>query len=102
MHPAARFPAALLGVALLIGGAVLAINFRGFSTWHARRSIQSVSWAEGLLRRIQPWKAVSQQPMEGRVRQQVWVLRIVGAAFAIAGVLLFLYGIFGVSRVTTN
>jgi hypothetical protein len=102
VHAASRLPTALLGVALLIGGAVLAVNFGGLSTWHARRSIQSVSWAEGLLRRIQPWKAVSQQPMEGRVRQQVWVLRIVGAAFAIAGVLLFLYGIFGVSRVTTN
>jgi hypothetical protein len=40
--------------------------------------------------------------MEGRVRQQVWVLRIIGAAFAIAGVFLFLYGVFGIGHVTTN
>jgi hypothetical protein len=102
VHPASRLPTALLGVALLIGGTMLAINFRGFSTWHANRSIQSVSWAESLLRRIQPWKAISQRPMEGRVRQQVWLLRIIGAAFAIAGVFLFLYGVFGIGHVTTN
>jgi hypothetical protein len=102
MHSASRLPTALLGAALLIGGTALAINFRGFSTWHARLSLRSVSWSERLLRRIQPWKAISQQSMEHRVRIQGWVLRIIGLAFAIVGVVFPLYGVFGIGHVTTN
>ncbi len=102
MHPAARLPAALVGIALIAGGLVLACNFRGFGTWHARRSIELMSGAERLLRRIQPWKTLLQRPMEDRVRQQVWVTRIAGAMFARAGVVVFLYGAFGIGNVTTN
>lgn len=40
--------------------------------------------------------------MEDRVRQQVWVTRIAGAMFALAGVVVFLYGAFGIGNVTTN
>jgi hypothetical protein len=102
MHPASRLPTALLGLALVVGGTALAINFRSFNTWNARRAIESMSWAEGHLRRIQPWKTLLQRPLEERVRLQAWVTRIVGAGFAVAGVLLFLYGAFGIGHVTTN
>ena len=102
LHPAARLPTALVGIALIVGGTILASNFRGFGTWNARRAIESMSGAEKLLRRIQPWKTLLQRPMEDRVRQQVWVTRIVGAAFAVAGVFMFLYGAFGIGHVTTN
>jgi hypothetical protein len=40
MHPASRLPTALLGLALIVGGTALAINFRGFNTWNARRAIR--------------------------------------------------------------
>jgi hypothetical protein len=102
MHPASRLPTALLGIVLIVGGTALAINFHGFNALNAKRAIESVSWAEGHLRRIQPWKTLLQQPLEERVRRQVWVTRIVGAGFAVAGVLLFLYGAFGIGHVTTN
>jgi hypothetical protein len=62
MRPASRLPTALLGIALIVGGTALAISFRGFNTENARRSIGSMSWAEGLLRRIQPWKTLLQEP----------------------------------------
>jgi hypothetical protein len=102
LHSAARLPTALVGIALIVGGLVLASNFRGFGTWHARRSIESMSGPERLLRRIQPWKTLLQRPMEDRVSHQVWVVRIIGAAFAVAGVFMFLYGAFGIGHVTTN
>ncbi len=100
MHPASRLPTALLGVALILGGTALAINFRGFSAENAKRSIESMSGS--VIRRIQPWKTLSQQPLEERVKLQTWVTRIVGAAFAVAGLILFLYGAFGIGHVTTN
>jgi hypothetical protein len=102
MHPAPRLSTALLGFVLVVGGTVLATNFRGFSTWHAKRAIGSVSRAERLLRRIQPWKYLLQQPPEDRVSRQVWVTRIIGAAFTLTGVVLFLYGAFGLGQVLTN
>jgi hypothetical protein len=102
MHPAARLPTALLGGALIVGGIILASDFRGIGTWNARRAIESMSGAERLLRRIQPWKTLLQRPVDDRVRQQVWVTRIVGAVFAVAGVFMFLYGAFGIGHVLTN
>jgi hypothetical protein len=102
MHPAPRLSTAIVGIALMVGGTALAINFRGFSTWNARQAIGSMSWAERPLRRIPPWRSLLQRPLEDRVRRQVWVARVVGAAFAVAGVLLFLYGAFGIGHVRTN
>jgi hypothetical protein len=102
MHPAPRLPTALLGIALIVGGTALAINFRGFNTSQARYAIESMSWAEGPLRRIWPWKTLLQRPLEDRVRRQVLVTRIVGAGFAVIGVFLFLYGAFGIGHVLTN
>jgi hypothetical protein len=93
---------ALIGIALILGGSALATNFRGISTWQAKGAIESMAWAEGPLRHIQPWKRLLRRPPEERVRRQVLVARIVGAWFAVAGVLLFLYGAFGIGHVLTN
>jgi hypothetical protein len=102
VHPAPRLPTALLGIVLIVGGAALATNFRGLSTWHAKRAIGSMSWTERSLRRIQPWKTLLQRPLEDRVRQQLGLTRVIGAAFAVAGVFLFIYGAFGIGHVLTN
>jgi hypothetical protein len=102
LHPAARVPTALVGIALIVGGIILTSDFRGLITSNARRAIESMSGAERLLGRIQPWKTLVQRPIEDRVRQQVWVTRIIGATFAVAGVVMFLYGAFGIGHVTTN
>jgi hypothetical protein len=102
MHAAPRLSTALFGFALIVGGIVLATDFRGFSTWNAKRSIDSVSWAERLLRRIQPWKTLLQRPMEDRVRRQAWLTRVIGAVFALCGVPLLLYGAFGIGHILSN
>jgi hypothetical protein len=52
----------LLGVALIAGGGVLAIDLRGISTWHAKKLIESLAWLEVLLRRIAPWKSLLRRP----------------------------------------
>lgn len=100
MHPAPRLSTAILGIVLILGGTVLATDFRGFSTWNAKQAIESTSWAERALRHIRPWKTLLQRPLEHQVRRQVWVIRIVGAAFAVCGV--FLYGALGIGHVLTN
>jgi hypothetical protein len=92
----------LVGIALIVGGIILTSDFRGLITSNARRAIESMAGAERLLGRIQPWKTLVQRPIEDRVRQQVWVTRIIGATFAVAGVVMFLYGAFGIGHVTTN
>lgn len=104
MHAAPRLSTALLGIVLIVGGTALATNFRGLSTWYAKRAIGSVLWADRPLRRIQPWKTLLQRPLEDRVRQQGSMIRVVGAAFAVAGVFLFMYGAFGIGigHVLTN
>jgi hypothetical protein len=102
MHSAPRLSTALFGVALIVGGIVLAADFGGFSTWYAKRSIDSMSWAARPLRRIQPWKTSLQQPMENRVRRQALLVRVIGAIFALCGVPLLLYGAFGIGHVLTN
>lgn len=102
MHDAPRLSTALFGAALIIGGIVLATDFRGFSTWHARRSIDSVSWADRPLRRIQPWKTLLQRPIEDRIRRQALLVRVIGAIFALCGVPLLLYGAFGIGHIMRN
>ena len=102
MHSAPRLSTALLGVALIVGGIVLAADLRGFSTWHAKRSIDSMSWAERPLRRIQPWKTLLQRPTEHRVRREALLIRVIGAIFALFGVPLLLYGAFGIGHILTN
>jgi hypothetical protein len=81
---------------------VMATDFRGFSRWHARRSVASVSWAERPLRRIQPWKTLLQRPTEDRIGRQALLVRVTGAIFALCGVPLLLYGAFGIGHILTN
>jgi hypothetical protein len=102
MHPAPRLSTALIGIALIVGGTALTTNFRGISSWHAKRAIESVSWLERPLRHIPPWKGLLRRSPDDRIRRQVLVTRIVGAAFALAGLALFLYGTFGIGHVMTN
>jgi hypothetical protein len=85
-----RLAMAAVGALLLVGGLALAVNFRGVSTWHARRSIDSVRWLERPLRQIPPWKGVLGQPMERRLAHQVALLRFIGGTFAAVGVVLLI------------
>ena len=96
-----RIEMAVIGVALIIGGTALAVNFKGFATWHVRRSMESVRWLERPLRNIPPWKSFFKEPVEDRIARQVGLLRVIGAAFACAGLLLFV-GALVPGNVTTS
>jgi hypothetical protein len=95
MREASRDQVLLIAIALLVFGGLLASNFRGISSWHARRAIGSMAGAEPLLRRIWPWKSLLGEGLEDRVALQVVVIRIVGLMFAGCG-LVFLLSYFGV------
>lgn len=102
MHEAPRGQVLLVGIAFLLIGGLLASNFRGFTTWHARRAIGSVRPAEPLLRRIPPWKSLLGQSLEARVTRQVNLTRVIGLVFMAAGVLLLLAALGILGPVYTN
>jgi hypothetical protein len=90
-----RLLAALVGVAFVAVGLVLAANFRGFSAWHARKSIESVKWLEESLSRVPPWSWLLDRPLERRVARQVRLLRVIGVVFAAAGLIVVIVSLFG-------
>ena len=84
---------ALGGLILVTGGLALAANFRGFTAWHARKSVESVQWLEGPLSRIPPWSYLLKRPVEKRIAGQVGLGRAFGVMLAFGGVLLLIASI---------
>jgi hypothetical protein len=96
-----RIIMAIVGAGLAVGGLALAANYKGSATWHARRSLDSVRWLEKPLRNIPPWKQTLSQPLQDRLARQAALTRIIGAAFACAGVVLFIAA-FLATNITTS
>jgi hypothetical protein len=92
---------AVVGACLAAGGLALALNFKSWATWHARRSVASVRWLEGPLRHVPPWKQLLNVPLEDRVVRQARLTRLIGGAFACAGVVLFIAA-FAATKITTS
>ncbi|MEV4758736.1 hypothetical protein AB0J86_27040 [Micromonospora sp. NPDC049559] len=88
-----RFLAGVVtSLALSLAGVCLATNFRGVTEWHVRRSTSNAS----VLRRVPPWRRLPDDPHERRLARFVLLERLVGAAFAVTGVLILVgvgYGI---------
>jgi hypothetical protein len=85
-----RIIMAIVGAGLTAGGVALAANYKGSAAWHARRSVASVRWLDKPLRNIPPWKQILSEPLEDRIARQAVLTRVIGAAFACTGVLLFI------------
>lgn len=83
-----RLVMALIGLVLITGGLAVATNFRGFTVWHARKSIDSVKWMERPLSRVPPWSWVLRRSSEQRVARQASLGRFIGAMFAAAGLIM--------------
>lgn len=79
MHPASRLFATLMGIYALVVGVALVTDFRS-------------------LRRILP----RQSPGDGDSSLRDQVARVVGVAFALAGTVLLLYGVFGIGHLMEN
>ena len=47
-----RLLLAAVSLVMLACGAALALNFRGLTEWHTKRTIESMGWLEGVLRRV--------------------------------------------------
>ena len=90
-----RILAALIGLVFVAAGLVLAINFRGFSAWHARKSYESVRWLEGPLSRVPPWSWLLTLPLEERISRQLRFERVIGVMLMAAGLLAVIISIFG-------
>ena len=80
----------LVGLALLAAGVAYAANFRGLTTWHVKKSFESVRWMEGPLSHIPPWSVILKRPLEQRVTQQLRLARVLGALFAAVGVVILI------------
>ncbi|MEN3614765.1 hypothetical protein [Plantactinospora sp. ZYX-F-223] len=83
---------AAMSLAVSLVGVALATNFRGVTEWHVRRSMVKAS----VLRRVPPWCWLSDVPGEKRLARFILLERLIGVAFAVAGVMIFVgvgYGI---------
>ncbi|NES31695.1 hypothetical protein GCE86_03110 [Micromonospora terminaliae] len=76
--------AVILGPAVSLVGVALATNFRGVTEWHMRRSMSTAS----VLRRVPPWRWLPDVPHEERRAHFILLERVIGAALAVAGVLI--------------
>jgi hypothetical protein len=81
-----RLLLALIGLVLITGGLAVATNFRGFTVWHARKSIDYVKWLE----RVPPWSWMPEQASEQRIARQASLGRFIGAVFAAGGLIMLI------------
>jgi hypothetical protein len=82
---------ALVGLLLVAGGSALAMDFRGSSTWVAKRSAAT----ERTVRKIPPWKWLLRSPEEDLIMKHTFRTRLDGALFVVAGLLLVALALFG-------
>lgn len=84
-----RLILALAGMALLLGGLALAVNFRGVTTRWAQRTVESATpWLQGPLGSVPPWRSLRKRSVEQRVAQQVIRMRVLGVLYAGGGVMV--------------
>ena len=74
-------------------GLAMATDFRGFTEWHVRKTMQMMRPAEGPLSRVPPWKQMLRKPREDRIQQQIKAERRMGVVFASLGGLMMLGGV---------
>jgi hypothetical protein len=88
-----RFLAAvIMSLTFSLIGVALATNFRGVTEWHVRQSMNSGN----VLRRIPPWRWLPDSSYDKRLARLVLLERMIGVAFAAAGVMFAIvipYGI---------
>ncbi|MCX4389389.1 hypothetical protein OG777_21005 [Micromonospora peucetia] len=67
-------------------GVALATNYRGVTEWHVRRSMSTAS----VLGRVPPWRWLPDVPHEERLARFILLERVIGAAFAVLGVMILI------------
>ena len=79
-----------VGAAFVSIGAVLATDFKGFTTWHVRSTFRLMAPVERVLKHVPPWSRLLDKPREEQISGQVRLERFMGVAFAALGLLLML------------
>jgi hypothetical protein len=80
----ARVLGGIFGLVLVGIGLVLATNYRGFTRWHARKSIELM----GPLEQVPPWRMLSARPIDDRVATLMRQAKVTGYIFTAAGTLV--------------
>ncbi|MEV6371932.1 hypothetical protein [Micromonospora musae] len=75
---------AAMSLAMSLVGIALATNFRGATEWHVRQSMSTAS----ALRRVPPWRWLSNVPHEKRLARFILLERLIGIAFAVVGLII--------------
>jgi hypothetical protein len=76
--------AVVIGPAVSLVGVALATNFHGVTESHVRRSMSTAS----VLRRAPLWRWLPDVPHEARLARFILLERVMGVAFAVAGVMI--------------
>jgi hypothetical protein len=86
----ARVLGGTFGLVLVAIGLVLATNYRGFTRWHARKSIELMEPLE----QVPPWRWLSPRPLDGRVTTLMRQAKVTGYIFTAAGTLVVVVACF--------
>ena len=73
-------------------GLAMAKNFRGWTQRHFRMTFRIMGPVEVGLSRV-PWRRSPPRPVEERIQRQIRLERWMGAAFAVAGLLMVANGV---------
>ncbi|SCL62652.1 hypothetical protein [Micromonospora peucetia] len=76
----------IIGPVVSLIGVALATNYRGVTEWHVRRSMATAS----VLGRVPPWRWLPDVPHEERLARFILLERVIGAAFAVLGVMILI------------
>ena len=83
--------AAMMSLAMGFIGVALAVNFRGVTEWHVRRSIATAS----VLRRVPPWRWLPDAQYDKRLARLVLLERVIGVIFAGVDVMFLIVLVYG-------
>ena len=86
----ARILGGIFGIICIALGLVLVTNYRGFTRWHACKSIEMMAPLE----QVPPWRWLNTRPVEDRIAGLVRQARVTGYIFAAGGVLVVLVACF--------
>lgn len=82
-----------VGAAFAALGLIVATDFRGFTRWHVRATFFLMGRGGDPLPPLPPLRQLLRGPTWDPRAGQVWLERVIGAVFAVAGIALLVSGV---------